>query len=374
MMKKRNKEQETVVTPVNFSYKVGDNIDDVDTMLSNTGYDETLFDRDEDILIDVHDVAMRYRMPSERIDNIKEYFIKLIKGKLKYTTFDALHDINLQVRRGESLALIGRNGAGKSTLLRIIAGIIEPTNGYVRTRGNMVPLLKLGAGFDYNATGKENVFLNGAMLGFSHKAMQKKYDSIVEFAELEKFMNVPLKNYSAGMLSRLGFAIAVDVQPDVLLIDEVLAVGDAPFQQKCAAKIDELRANGTTFIVVSHSMAQVNRLCQRAVYIQGGTITQSGTAKEILKIYDMDCKAIVKQNAEKAAAIKAATEQSNAENANENSAAEKPSAESNAQKPEAEVKPENEVKSESGVKPENEVKPESEVKSEGEVKAESKTE
>ncbi len=256
--------------------------------------DEYAFDRDEDILIDVHNVSMKYRMPTEKIDNIKEYCIKLVKGQLRYKTFEALKDVNLQVRRGESLALIGRNGAGKSTLLRIIAGIIEPTDGYVRTRGNMVPLLKLGAGFDYNATGKENVFLNGAMLGFSHKEMQKKYDSIVEFAELGDFMNVPIKNYSSGMLSRLGFAIAVDVNPDVLLIDEILSVGDAIFQKKCAQKIDELRAGGTTFIVVSHSMAQINKLCQKAVYLKDGTIVDSGTTLEITRKYNADCDAIAR--------------------------------------------------------------------------------
>lgn len=247
------------------------------------------FELDEDILIDVNDVGMRFRMPTEKIDNMKEYFIKLIKGKLKYRNFHVLDGINLQVRRGESLALIGRNGAGKSTLLRIIAGIIEPTAGFVRTRGNMAPLLKLGAGFDSNATGKENIFLNGAMLGFSKREMQKKYDSIVEFSELKDFMNVPIKNYSSGMLTRLGFSIAVDIHPDILLIDEILAVGDMPFQKKCAEKIDSLRKEGTTFIVVSHSMEQVKRLCQRAVYLKNGKIIQYGTAQEVADRYLKEC-------------------------------------------------------------------------------------
>ena len=247
------------------------------------------FELDEDILIDVNDVSMRFRMPTEKIDNMKEYFIKLIKGKLKYRNFHVLDGINLQVRRGESLALIGRNGAGKSTLLRIIAGIIEPTAGFVRTRGNMAPLLKLGAGFDSNATGKENIFLNGAMLGFSKREMQKKYDSIVEFSELKDFMNVPIKNYSSGMLTRLGFSIAVDIHPDILLIDEILAVGDMPFQKKCAEKIDSLRKEGTTFIVVSHSMEQVKRLCQRAVYLKNGKIIQYGTAQEVADRYLKEC-------------------------------------------------------------------------------------
>ena len=233
-MMKKNKDKNTQ-TRVIFADTVGKQYADIDTMTDSRD-DETLFDRDDSILVDVRGVSMKYRMPSEKIDSLKEYCIKLVQGKLHYKTFEALKEINLQVRRGESLALIGRNGAGKSTLLRIIAGIIEHTSGYVRTRGNMVPLLKLGAGFDYNATGKENVFLNGAMLGFSRKEMLKKYDSIVEFAELGDFMNVPLKNYSAGMMSKLGFAIAVDVNPDLLLIDEILSVGDAVFQKKCARR------------------------------------------------------------------------------------------------------------------------------------------
>lgn len=299
-MMKRRKNKNSEDTPIVFAPGTENMDNDIDSM-SGFYDDETLFDRDEDILIDVRNVGMKYRMPTEKIDNIKEYCIKLVKGQLHYKRFEALKNINLQVRRGESLALVGRNGAGKSTLLRIIAGIIEPTEGYVRTRGNMVPLLKLGAGFDYNATGKENVFLNGAMLGFSHKEMQKKYDSIVEFAELGEFMNVPLKNYSSGMMSRLGFAIAVDVSPDVLLIDEILSVGDALFQKKCAQKIDELRATGTTFIVVSHSMAQVNRLCQKAVYIQNGTIIDSGTAQDITRKYNADCDAIARAQAAQAA-------------------------------------------------------------------------
>ena len=279
---------------------VGKQYSDIDTMTASQN-DENLFDRDESILVDVRGVSMKYRMPSEKIDSLKEYCIKLLQGKVHYKTFEALKDINLQVRRGESLALIGRNGAGKSTLLRIIAGIIEPTDGYVRTRGNMVPLLKLGAGFDYNATGKENVFLNGAMLGFSRKEMQKKYDSIVEFSELGDFMNVPLKNYSAGMMSKLGFAIAVDVNPDLLLIDEILSVGDAVFQKKCAKKIDELRANGTTFIVVSHSLGQINRLCQKAIYLKNGCISDFGSVADITAKYSKDCAAAEKELAEKQA-------------------------------------------------------------------------
>lgn len=286
MMMRKNKKstQQRVV----ISDTLGKEFNDIDTM-ADFRDDETLFDRDENILVDVRGVGMKYRMPSEKIDNIKEYFIKLVQGKIRYKTFEALKDINFQVRRGESLGLIGRNGAGKSTLLKIIAGIIEPTSGYVRTRGNMVPLLNLGAGFDIDATGKENVFLNGAMLGFSHKEMAKKYDSIVEFAGLGEFMNVPIKNYSSGMLSKLGFAIAVDVDPDLLLVDEILSVGDVVFQNKCAQKIDELRARGTTFIVVSHSIEQIKKLCQNAVYIKKGSLVDFGTADEIAEKYEADC-------------------------------------------------------------------------------------
>lgn len=246
------------------------------------------FDTDKDILLDIQNVEMKYRLPTERIDNIKEYFIKLIKGKLRYQDFQVLKGVTLQARRGEGLALIGRNGAGKSTLLRIIAGIMDPTSGIVRTRGNMVPLLKLGAGFDGNASGEENVYLNGAMMGFSHKEMKKKYDSIVAFAELEKFMKMPIKNYSSGMMSRLAFAIAVDVQPDVLLIDEVLAVGDAKFQRKCSERIDQLRDNGTTFIVVSHSMQQIKRLCKQAVYLKDGKISMYGPTDIVAAQYLKD--------------------------------------------------------------------------------------
>lgn len=247
------------------------------------------FSTDTDILLDVCHVGMKFKLPTERIDNLKEFCIKLVKGQLHYQNFVALKDITFQVRRGQSIGLIGRNGAGKSTLLKIISGIIEPTAGYVQTRGNIVPLLKLGAGFDFNATGRENVYLNGAMLGFSRREMKKKYDSIVEFAELEKFMNVPLKNYSQGMISRLGFAIAVDVNPDVLLIDEILAVGDAVFQKKCANKIDEMRKNGTTFIVVSHSTSQILRLCQNAIYLKDGNVVKYGTAQEVVSEYQKDC-------------------------------------------------------------------------------------
>lgn len=250
------------------------------------------FLHDENVLIEAKNVGMKFRLPAERIDNVKEYFIKLVKRRISYTDFVALKDVSMQVRRGESVGLIGRNGAGKSTLLRILAGIVEPTTGSVMTRGNMVPLLKLGAGFDMDATGRENVFLNGAMLGYTHKEMKEKYDGIVEFSELGKFMDTPLKNYSQGMLTRLGFSIAVDVKPDILLIDEILAVGDAPFQKKCAEKLDELKASGTTFIVVSHSNGQIRRLCDKAIYLKDGSIMEMGDVSDVVGRYEKDCERI----------------------------------------------------------------------------------
>lgn len=238
-----------------------------------------------DLLIDVQNVTMTFRSLPEKVDNIKEYVIKLFKGKLHYEKFCALNDVSLQVHRGESVALIGPNGAGKTTLLRLIAGIFEPTSGSVRTYGSMVPLLKLGAGFDMDATGRENIFLNGAMLGFSKREMAAKYDRIVEFAELGEAMNKPLKNYSSGMLTRLGFSIAVEVQPDIMLIDEVLAVGDLAFQQKCSQKIDEMKAKGVTFIVVSHNMSAIKRLCNNAIYLKQGKVYREGSVNEICDLY-----------------------------------------------------------------------------------------
>lgn len=242
-----------------------------------------------DIIIEVKDVSMRFRLPTEKIDSLKEYVLTLAKRKLKYEEFWALKDVSFSVRKGESLALIGRNGAGKSTLLKLISGIMEPTSGKVTVKGSLVPLLKLGAGFDMNATGKENVFLGGALLGYSKREMFKKYDRIVEFAELKDFMSLPLKNYSNGMLTRLGFAVAVDDAPDIMLIDEVLAVGDAPFRKKCAEKIDELKAKGTTFIVVSHSMSEVKRLTENAIYLQNGQVKLYGDTKSVVDAYIDNC-------------------------------------------------------------------------------------
>lgn len=244
---------------------------------------------DAPTLITIKNVSMVYRLATEKIDNLKEFAIKVLKRKLKFLDFHALRDINLSVKQGESLGLIGRNGAGKSTLLKVIAGVVEPTVGKVSVNGSIAPLLNLGAGFDMNATAKENIFLNGAILGFSKKQMKEKYHRIVEFAELEDFMNVPLKNFSSGMLTRLGFAIAVDVNPDILLVDEVLAVGDAPFRKKCYERIHELKKKGTTYIIVSHNTDQIKALCKNAVWLKNGQIVMLGEVNKVCDAYMKDC-------------------------------------------------------------------------------------
>lgn len=238
-----------------------------------------------DTIIKVDNVSMRFNLAKEKCDSIKEYIIKAFKGGMKYDEFWALNDINFEVKRGDSVGLIGRNGSGKSTMLKIIARVLKPTKGSVTVNGSVAPLIELGAGFDFDLTGKENIFLNGALLGRSRKEMEAVLEEIIEFSELRDFMDVPMKNYSSGMLSRLAFAIATSGKADVLIVDEVLAVGDFRFQQKCLDRIRNMMEQGTTVLFVSHSIEQVEEICNKVIWINQGHLEMQGDSKEICEIY-----------------------------------------------------------------------------------------
>ena len=236
--------------------------------------------------IAVKNVSMMFNLNNEKIDNIKEYFIKLVTRKLHFNEFWALNDISFTVHKGERLGVLGLNGAGKSTLLKVICGVMKPTRGSITVSGVIAPLLELGAGFDSNYSGKENVFLYGATMGYSRKFMQSKYDDILAFSEIKDFIDVPVKNYSSGMKARLGFAIATAVEPDILILDEVLSVGDAKFRIKSEAKIKNMFDKGITVIFVSHNTDQVRRICNKAILLEKGKIVAQGTADEVCDIYD----------------------------------------------------------------------------------------
>lgn len=235
--------------------------------------------------IEVNHVSMLFNMSSEKVDSIKEYFIRLATRRLNYNEFWALKDVSFKVEKGDRVGIMGFNGAGKSTLLKVIAGVIKPTTGSVKVRGVIAPMLELGAGFDINYTGRENVFLYGATMGFSRKFLEEKYDEIVEFAELGKFIDSPMKNYSSGMKSRLGFAIATSVKPDVLILDEVLSVGDAAFKEKSEQRIMDLMEDGVTVLFVSHSTERVQKICNKAIILTKGQMVASGDAESICNIY-----------------------------------------------------------------------------------------
>lgn len=238
-----------------------------------------------DIVIDVQNVTMNFNMPSEKVDSIKEYVVRLIKGNLHFNSFTALKDVSLTVERGEVVGIIGLNGCGKSTLLKVISGILKPTKGSARTNGVISPLIELGAGFDADLTGRENIYLNGSLLGFSKEFMDSVYDEIVDFSELHDFIDMQIKNYSSGMQARLGFAIATVVKPQILICDEVLAVGDYKFQQKCEQRIRELMSGDTTVILVSHSIEQIRGLCTRVMWLEKGHVKAIGPTKEVCDMY-----------------------------------------------------------------------------------------
>jgi len=236
-------------------------------------------------IIDVQNVSMRFNLAQEKTDTVKEYVLKLLRRQLSFTEFYALRDVSFSVEQGESVALIGSNGSGKSTMLKLISGVMQPTGGSIRTGGSIAPLIELGAGFDMDLTARENIFLNGAILGYDRAFMRAHFDEIVDFAELHDFVDVPVKNYSSGMIARLGFAIATQVKADILVVDEVLAVGDFMFQQKCHRRMEEMLSGGTTLLFVSHDAEQVQRLCRRAVWLDKGRLMADGDAQEVCGQY-----------------------------------------------------------------------------------------
>jgi ABC-2 type transport system ATP-binding protein/lipopolysaccharide transport system ATP-binding protein len=238
-----------------------------------------------DQVIHLDDVSVRYRVPSERIGTFKEYLIRLLKRQVQMRTFWALNGVSLDVYRGEVFGLVGNNGAGKSTLLKVVARVLRPTKGRVIVRGRVAPLLELGAGFHPELTGKENIFLNSALLGFSHRETMEKFDQIVDFSELGEFINAPIRTYSTGMYARLGFSVATAKEPDVLIVDEILGVGDENFQKKCQTRIEAFRQHGAAILLVSHDMATVKKMCQRGAWLDHGVVKTIGEPDQVIQAY-----------------------------------------------------------------------------------------
>jgi len=239
-----------------------------------------------DTIVRVEDVSMMFNMSSDRIDNVKEYLIRLVKRQLLFQEFWALRHISFTLERGESLGIVGLNGSGKSTLLKMIAGVLKPTSGHIYTWGSIAPMLELGAGFDDDLSAQENVYLNGAILGYSKSYMERKYKDIIAFAGLEAFTQIPLKNFSSGMKARLGFAIATMNVPDILILDEVLSVGDYQFQEKSFKRVQEILASGATVLFVSHSAEQIRKICTKALWLSGGEMKQFGDVESVCAAYE----------------------------------------------------------------------------------------
>lgn len=239
-----------------------------------------------DTVIKVTNATVRFNKATENYNGLKEYVIKMLRGELMFQEFLALKDVNLEVKRGESWGLIGANGSGKSTLLKLICGILKPYKGFVEVNGNISPLIELGAGFDMELTARENIYLNGALLGHKKDFMEQHFDEIIEFAELQDFVDVPLKNFSSGMSARLGFSVATIVKPEILIVDEVLAVGDVAFQAKCKQRMEEMLSGGTTLLFVSHSTEQVKQLCQNVIWIDKGVVRGYGKSEQIIPLYE----------------------------------------------------------------------------------------
>jgi ABC-type polysaccharide/polyol phosphate transport system ATPase subunit len=236
--------------------------------------------------VEVADVTMKFNMSKEKIDSLKEYFIKFIKRQLRYEEFTALRGVSFSVEKGDVFGIVGLNGSGKSTLLKIISGILKPTEGAVSVSGSIAPLIELGAGFDMELTARENIYLNGSVLGHSKKFLDEHFDEIVDFSEMREFLDVPMKNYSSGMVARVGFAVATMTKPDILIVDEILGVGDFLFQEKCERRIAEMMSAGTTVLIVSHSIEQIRRLCRRALWLERGVVRGTGGVDEICARYE----------------------------------------------------------------------------------------
>lgn len=236
-------------------------------------------------MIKAENISVRYMMTYDRIKSMKEYLVQLVKGKIRYEEFWALKGVSFEIKKGEVLGIIGHNGAGKSTLLKVISGILKPTEGSVQVGGVVVPMLELGSGFDFDLTGRENIFLNGAILGYSEQFLKDKYDEIVEFSELGRFIEVPLRNYSSGMVMRLAFSIATVVNPDILIVDEILAVGDAEFQEKSKKRMLELMGGGTTVLFVSHALGQIREMCDKVLWLEHGQVKMYGDTQTVCDAY-----------------------------------------------------------------------------------------
>lgn len=235
--------------------------------------------------VEVRNVTMRFNMSKEKIDSIKEYLIKLAKRQLLFEEFIALDDVTVDIAQGDVFGIVGLNGSGKSTLLKIISGILKPSQGQVRTMGQISPMIELGAGFDMELTARENIYLNGSVLGYSKAYMNSQFDAILDFSELHDFVDVAVKNFSSGMIARLGFSIATLTHPDILIVDEILAVGDFLFQQKCEQRIQEMMSGGTTVIIVSHSIEQIERLCKHVMWLDHGKVKMLGEMQEVCDAY-----------------------------------------------------------------------------------------
>lgn len=237
-------------------------------------------------MIKVNSVTLDYKVQHQKTSGLKEYVINYFKGKITYDSFRALEDVSFEIKQGEVVGVIGRNGAGKSTLLKVIAGVLKPTAGTVEVKGAMSPMLELGTGFDYDLTGRENIFLNGAILGYSKEFLESKYQEIVDFSEVEEFIDQPLRTYSSGMAMRLGFSVSAIVNPEILIVDEVLGVGDAHFMEKSQKKMKELISGGTTVLMVSHNIPTIEAFCSRVIWLDKGRIHMDGNPKEICNLYN----------------------------------------------------------------------------------------